>query len=102
VLGNLARRRADHGLRSLERDAASMPRGNFELTVTRLIDASVETVRKIASRPAERRCPRPGMMEIVEQNCRAVGRYCFRDLLAQTGRSAFGQLRSLGDPPRNV
>jgi hypothetical protein len=46
-----------------------MTRGNFELTVTRLIDASVETVRKIASGPAEeRRCPRPGTMEIVEQN----------------------------------
>jgi hypothetical protein len=30
-----------------------MTRGNFELSVTRLIDASVETVWKVASRPAE-------------------------------------------------
>ena len=58
-----------------------MTSGNLELSVTRLIDAPVETVWKIATeRSEEWRCPRPGTMEIVEQDWRAGGRCCFGGL----------------------
>jgi uncharacterized protein YndB with AHSA1/START domain len=48
---------------------------NLELSVTRLIDAPVETVWKIATqRWEEWWCPRPWTVEIIEQDWRAGGR----------------------------
>lgn len=47
----------------------------YELSVTRLIDAPVETVWAIAiGRLAEWWCPRPWTVELVEQDWRAGGR----------------------------
>ena len=52
-----------------------MPRESLELAVTRLIDAPVEIVWKVATeRLAEWWCPRPWTVEIVEQDWRAGGR----------------------------
>jgi uncharacterized protein YndB with AHSA1/START domain len=48
---------------------------NFELSVTRLIDARVDVVWKIATeRWEEWSCPKPWTVEIVEQDWRAGGR----------------------------
>ena len=48
---------------------------NLELSVTRLIDAPVETVWKIATeRMEEWWCPKPWTVEIIEQDWRAGGR----------------------------
>src|ERR1700761_7119632 len=52
-----------------------MTNENLELTVTRLIDAPVGTVWKVAiERLAEWWCPKPWTVEIVEQDWRAGGR----------------------------
>lgn len=48
---------------------------NFDLSVTRLIDADVETVWNIATtRMAEWWCPKPWTIELVEQDWRPGGR----------------------------
>jgi uncharacterized protein YndB with AHSA1/START domain len=48
---------------------------NLELSVTRLIDAPVETVWKVATeRMEEWWCPKPWTVEIIEQDWRAGGR----------------------------
>jgi uncharacterized protein YndB with AHSA1/START domain len=48
---------------------------NLELSVTRLIDAPVETVWKVATeRLQEWWCPKPWTVEIIEQDWRAGGR----------------------------
>jgi uncharacterized protein YndB with AHSA1/START domain len=48
---------------------------SYELSVTRMIDAPVETVWRIATeRMAEWWCPKPWTVEIVEQDWRAGGR----------------------------
>ena len=52
-----------------------MTNENLELSVTRLIDAPVETVWKIATeRLEEWWCPKPWTVEIIEQDWRAGGR----------------------------
>jgi len=52
-----------------------MPSESLELSVTRLIDAPVETVWKVATeRLEEWWCPKPWTVEIVEQDWRAGGR----------------------------
>lgn len=52
-----------------------MPDQDFSLSITRLIDAPVETVWRIATeRLAEWWCPKPWTVEIVEQDWRAGGR----------------------------
>ena len=48
---------------------------DLTLTVTRLIDAPVEKVWKIATeRQAEWWCPKPWTVELIEQDWRAGGR----------------------------
>ncbi len=52
-----------------------MPDENLELAVTRLINAPVDTVWKIATeRLEEWWCPKPWTVEIIEQDWRAGGR----------------------------
>ena len=78
-----------------------MPRESLELAVTRLIDAPVEIVWKVATeRLAEWWCPRPWTVEIVEQDWRAGGRSAMIMARARWGGDAAGWCFPRGDTRR--